>query len=421
MNEIRYLDSLLASGIRPGLTRMRRFLKAEGNPHRASPAVVVAGTNGKGSTAATLASILTAAGYRTGFYSSPHLVSIHERWQIDGEPVTRADLNLAIRRLRKVHERLGLAPTYFEALTLLAFFIFEATECEVMVLETGMGGRLDATNVVKPVVSVITPIGLDHMEWLGSTVREIAREKAGIIHREGAALTSNRVPVVLDVLRRRAKARGVRLHRLWRQVVISPRRGGVNSFGLKTPAGRYRLDSPLRGEHQRENIALAVRAAELMASRFPAVDRKSIVAGVSSTRWRGRLERFDLGSSVVTVDGAHNAHAVARIASHVDATMSRPRALVFGALRDKNVAEMIDLLVPQFDSVITTRPDSERAMPPEELATLIRLGHDVPVRAIAAPGRAVSAAARQAPEVLVCGSLYLAGAAIAALDRRLKR
>jgi len=160
---------------------MRVLLRALGRPERAVPSIIVAGTNGKGSTSATLASILRASGYRTGLYTSPHLVDIRERWMIDGVPIDDAALAASIETLREAAERIDIVPTYFEALTLLAFIALQ--QCEVTVLEVGMGGRLDATNVVKPIAALITPVGFDHMEYLGTTLRRIAWEKAGVIHR----------------------------------------------------------------------------------------------------------------------------------------------------------------------------------------------------------------------------------------------
>jgi dihydrofolate synthase / folylpolyglutamate synthase len=178
---LEWLDSLQGSGIRPGLTRMRAMLRALGDPHRRYPSIIVAGTNGKGSTAATIASILHVSGYRTGIYTSPHLVSIFERWTIDGEPISESSLVTAIEAMHEAADRIGILPTYFEALTIIAFIVFANAGCEIVVLEVGMGGRLDATNVVRPLASVITPIGFDHMEYLGTTLRQIAGERGSFI------------------------------------------------------------------------------------------------------------------------------------------------------------------------------------------------------------------------------------------------
>src|SRR6185369_9157104 len=173
-----YLDSLQASGIRPGLGRIRAMLRSLHHPERAYPAIIIAGTNGKGSTSATLASILQQSGYRTGLYTSPHLVDIRERWSIDGAMIEPALLERSVELLREAAERVSITPTYFEALTIVAFIAFQLAGCEIAVLEVGMGGRLDATNVVRPLAALITPIGFDHMEFLGNTIAKIAMEKA---------------------------------------------------------------------------------------------------------------------------------------------------------------------------------------------------------------------------------------------------
>src|SRR5947199_7154312 len=192
MNELQWLDSLQGSGIRPGLARMRALLRALGRPERAVPSVVVAGTNGKGSTSATLASIIVESGYRAALYTSPHLVELRERWMIAGTAIDDALLTHSIALLQRAAADSGITPTYFEALTLIAFIAFREARCDAAVLEVGMGGRLDATNVVRPLAALITPIGLDHTEFLGNTLREVASEKAGVIHRGTIVLTTNR-------------------------------------------------------------------------------------------------------------------------------------------------------------------------------------------------------------------------------------
>jgi dihydrofolate synthase / folylpolyglutamate synthase len=394
---LRWLDSLQGSGIRPGLDRMRAILRVLGRPQHAVPSIIVAGTNGKGSTSATLASILHASGYRTGLYTSPHLVDIHERWMIDGQPISDELLVESIARLRAASRQAGIKPTYFEALTLIAFIAFDLARCEISVLEVGMGGRLDATNVVRPLAALITPIGLDHTEFLGNTMRRIAFEKAGVIHRGAAVLTSNHDPDVLDVLRRRAAKFGEELH------VVEPRTRGA---------------LPLRGKFQRDNIALAARAAEVLMPSLPRITRKSIERGIAATRWRGRLERFRIGNKKVWVDGCHNAHAARAIAPFIDDNLRRPRLLVFGIMGDKNVAEVAALLMPLFDRVITTEPYPPRSASAKALVEIAKdLG--VPAQAIASPRKAFAAAlASDERAVFIGGSLYLAGAAIAFLDQK---
>lgn len=419
MNERKWLEALQGRGWHPGLARMRALLRAAGNPQNAVPAVIVAGTNGKGSTAATLASIVTQAGYRCALYTSPHLVNLKERWRIDGRDVSAAELRWGIRELRLLARRTGVKPTYFEALTVIAFLLFRRRECDLTVLEVGMGGRLDATNVVKPLVSVITSISMDHMDFLGAKLADIAYEKAGVIHRGGIALTSASGPTVLAALRKRCRDQGVRLHLISRETsakaIDSP--GRRVRFALKTPRRSYLLASPLAGWHQLDNITLAVRAAEELEASFPRIDAASIVRGVAATAWRGRLEHFDLPSKLVLVDGGHNAGAAEALIESIR-DLPRPRLLVFGIMRDKQVALVTRRLFPLFDLVVLTEPPSERSATVEDLAPFAEsLG--IRFQTLARPSRAFQYALESpAASVLIAGSLYLAGEAVKFLDRR---
>lgn len=415
---IRWLDSLQGSGIRPGLDRMRALLRAAGNPHRAFQTVIVAGTNGKGSTSATIASILRRAGLRTGLYTSPHLVDLRERWRIDEADVSRDALFAAIGEMHVSSRACGIEPTYFEALTLLAFLIFRDAKCDVAVLEVGMGGRLDATNVTRPLVALIAPVAMDHQEFLGETIEAIAREKAGVIHRGTAAVTSVRDPRALRVIRARAARVGASLAETTRDCRVSNVRveGSGLGFRLVTPGGRYELRTPLAGAHQCDNVALAVRGAEALRATFPAITRRVIVEGVAATRWRGRLERIELPHGVVWVDGGHNEDAIRAIVPFVDERIPHPRCLVFGIMRDKDWETVSRLVFPLFDRIILTRPDPERGCDPRELARLAGLDRRrVTIRT--RPAAAVALALKECwPATLVCGSLYLAGAAIEVLD-----
>jgi dihydrofolate synthase/folylpolyglutamate synthase len=368
---------------------MRALLRELGNPERACPSIIVAGTNGKGSTSSTLASILNASGYRTGLYTSPHLVELRERWMIGGSMISAESLNIAIDQLRAAADRAGIVPTYFEGLTLIAFIAF--VSCDVMVLEVGMGGRLDATNVVRPLAALITPIGFDHTEYLGTTIRQIAGEKAGVIHRGAIVLTSNDDPRVLGVLRHRAEMFGNPFH-----VVAS------------THA------TPLAGEFQQRNAALAVRAAEELRPLLPQITADSIERGVASTQWRGRLERIERDGKTIWIDGGHNAHAIAAIVPFIIEHVPTPRLLVFGIMSDKNIDDVTSALFPLFDAIIATEPYPPRS---EAAARLVSLAPD---RAIAEAdiGQAIERAlASDYKSVVIVGSLYLAGAAIEFFSR----
>jgi dihydrofolate synthase/folylpolyglutamate synthase len=386
LSPLAWLDSLQGSGIRPGLGRMRTLLRALKHPHRASPAIIVAGTNGKGSTSSMLASILEASGYRTGFYTSPHLVELRERWMIGGAMIDPASLDRCIEELQRASERVGITPTYFEALTLIAFIAFARAKCEVMVLEVGMGGRLDATNVVKPLAAVITPIGIDHTEYLGNTIRKIAAEKAGVIHRGTIALTSNDDPIIVDVIRRRAE-----------------------KFGNRFVQVTQEHDTPLTGPFQRRNAGLAVRAARELTNALPRITEATIERGVATTKWRGRLEHLQVRGKDIWIDGGHNAHAIVVTSQYFDTNVPRPRLLVFGMMSDKDVDAVTMRLFPLFDRIIATEPYPPRSVRADTFRGAI---------AIPDPDDAFRAAL-DAPEpaIVITGSLYLAGAAIAFFDK----
>jgi dihydrofolate synthase/folylpolyglutamate synthase len=357
--------------------------------------VIVAGTNGKGSTAAMLSSIFNASGYRAGLYTSPHLVDIRERWLIGGEMIAPEALDNATIALQRAAEQTDITPTYFEALTIIAFIAFRDLGVDIAVLEVGMGGRLDATNVVRPVASVITPVSFDHMEYLGHTLRKIAAEKAGVIHRGSIVLTSNRDPTVVGVLRRRAEKFG-------------------NDFHLVDDEGA--TASPLAGEFQRENTALAVEAARALKPRFAGISDESIARGIKATRWRGRLEHFRRRGKDIWVDGGHNAHAAMAIAPFIRDRVAPPRMLVFGIMSDKDVARVSEILFPLFDTVICTEPYPPRSMDAQTLADLARsrgLEAIVEIDPHAAVKRALASRHRS---IVIAGSLYLAGAAIETLD-----
>jgi dihydrofolate synthase/folylpolyglutamate synthase len=388
-----WLDSLQASGIRPGLSRMRTFLRALGHPERACPSIIVAGTNGKGSTSATLASILSQSGYRTGLYTSPHLVKLHERWTIGGAEIDDESLAQSIDKLRSAADDAGFTPTYFEALTLIAFIAFADSGCEIAVLEVGMGGRLDATNVVRPIAALITPVGFDHTEFLGNTIRKIAAEKAGVIHHGAIVLTSNDDPIVLEVIRKRAAKFGCPLHHV------------TESHA-----------TPLAGVFQERNAALAVRAAQELRPVLPRITDTSIERGVAATRWRGRLEKFKRGGKQIWIDGGHNAHAIRAILPFIAERIPTPRLLVFGIMSDKDVGDVTALLFPLFESIITTEPYPPRSVDAGDLVAIAqRMSIDAaaepePSRAIA---RALDSSYRS---IVIAGSLYLAGAAIDFFD-----
>src|SRR5581483_8819440 len=304
------------------LEHMRVLTEALGHPERRFPSVIVAGTNGKGSTSATLASILKASAYKTGLYTSPHLVRVNERIAIDGETISDPEFAEVHSRIDDVSEslvgagRLDQHPSFFETVTAMAFEYFASAGVEITVLEVGIGGRLDATNVADPLLSVITDISLDHTEWLGNTLTEIAREKVGIVRRNGILVTLPQHPEVNDALGERVRDLGARVVNASQYVPpVTPAAGSFQTNENGLPHNRYPLevmgeeitvDSPLAGRHQTRNVALAIAtAAELKHSFGYRITPAAIGKGVASTQWPGRFQVI-LGSPEIVLDVAHN-------------------------------------------------------------------------------------------------------------------
>lgn len=425
MNEPDHLESadsilrrLEGLGIRLGLDRMREMLGRLGNPERAVPAVLVAGSNGKGSTSALLASIARAAGYPTALYTSPHLERVEERLQLDGEPVPSEALGRILARIVETTESAGDGlPTYFEAMTLAAFLWFAERRAELSVLEVGLGGRLDATNVADPVLSLITSISLEHREMLGDTLAVIAREKAGILRPGRPALAWIEAPEALDSVYAEAARVGANLMsaRDQMRIVESNSRGWTGQeVKIETKRARYRLDLALPGVHQQRNLGLAVAAAEQLADLgWGKIDQAAIERGVAACRWPGRLESFLLGGGKrIVLDAAHNsegAEMLGRFLVERRVESGEPADLLLGLLGDKDAAEMLGHLVPQVAGIVLTAPPSPRAKDPAELAALLPPGTSAEV--VPNLDEALERALALSPRTLVvCGSIFLIGA-----------
>ncbi|MFM8414781.1 MAG: bifunctional folylpolyglutamate synthase/dihydrofolate synthase [Planctomycetota bacterium] len=413
-----------------GLDRMRRLLRALGNPQDRLPVVHVAGTKGKGSTVAMLAAILEEAGLRTGRYMSPHVRTVAERISIDGAPIGRAELAKSLAVVRPAVEALDVAaarrggrgPTWFEILTAAAFEHFVRSRVDIAVLETGLGGRLDATNVSRPLVSVITSISFDHMGLLGRTIGRIAGEKAGIIKR-GCPVVSGAVqPAARRVIAETARRRRARLVQLGRDFLAGyePPAGAAAPFTLghvvvSAPAGAtaaYRLG--MAGRHQADNAALAVMAARELATRGVAVDEAAIARGLARARLPARLEIL-ARRPLLVVDGAHNVASMEALAAAVDPDLARltPRVLVFSASRDKQVEGMLAAVRGVFDEVVLTRYRiNPRAADIDRLREACRAAGLPRPHVVEPPGEAVRLARRlagAAGSVVVAGSFFLAG------------
>ena len=408
------LESLGQRGIRLGLTAIGEICERLGRPELQVPCVLVAGTNGKGSTAATLASIAAAAGLRAGLYTSPHLVDVTERIRLGPDDVSPAELEASLAEVFAAADRPPEVPlTYFEAVTAAAFERFARSGVEWSVLEVGLGGRYDATNVAPAEMSLVTSIGFDHMADLGDTLSAIAREKAGVFRRGRPALTWVEAEEARSALREAANAAGARLLEVDREVAIAGLETDLEGarFRLTTPRRTYDLATPLPGAHQARNAALAVRAAEILGEREPRLDAVAIQAGVAAVRWPGRLERFRVGAKTVLLDGCHNAEGAEALARFWREGGLRGD-LIFGAMADKEIEEIGRRLIPCAEGVCFVAPALGRAASPEELRR--RVGGFA--RRASTAGSVEEALetlleSARTELIIVAGSLYLVGEA----------
>jgi len=365
---ITYLQNLTKFGFNFGLGRIEELMRRLDNPHQKIKVIHIGGTNGKGSTTAMVSSILQAAGYKVGTFTSPHLHSYTERYRINREEVAPDRIAGLITRIKPILEDMVASgfehPTEFEVSTALAFLYFYEEKVDFLVLEVGLGGSIDSTNVVTPLVSVITNVAMDHMDYLGNTLEEIATVKAGIIKPGVPAVTASDKPEVLAVIRKAAAGNGSRLVEVGRDVIWQDKGGTLdgqvlNISGLK---GEYKdLTVPLLGKHQLINAATAVATVELLQQQGYQIDELAIRQGLSKTMWPARLEIMQRKPMVV-IDGAHNLDGARTLAQALRETFAyRDLLLVFGMLGDKEREKVVAELAPLARAVVVTRPNSPRA------------------------------------------------------------
>ena len=432
------------------LDHMRVLLEALEHPERRFPAVLIAGTNGKGSIASTLASILRASGIKTGLYTSPHLIRLNERIRINGVAISDDDFagihDLVDRTAERLVSEAELPwhPSFFEMMTAIAFEYFAREKVELAVLEVGMGGRLDATNVVEPRVSVIADIDLDHQKFLGNTIAEIAREKAGIIRKGGVVVTLPQTAPANDVIGNTILdlgARGVSAVPFVPPVspasaqylVPSPEQkaGFVSRYPLSVLGHEILVESPLVGRHQLRNVALAIATAtELQQQGFPTITAASIEKGIRETRWPGRFQVLpatsipaDQAHPEIVFDVAHNpAGAWALRSALSTAYEDRPLTFVFGAMRDKAIRDMAEILFPLAERVIVTHIDNPRAATPAEIReAAARSASDLIDATNVAEALALAREHSGAKGVVVVtGSIYIVGEAMRLLGARIE-
>ena len=402
-------------GIKLGLATISRLMRGLGNPQDRFSSIHIAGTNGKGSIAAFLSSVLARGGYKVGLYTSPHLVRFNERIQINGCPISDKDVARVAEAVQRVYTQ-GEPPTFFECATAMALYHFASEGMDWAILETGMGGRYDATNVVHPEVSVISNISMEHQEYLGNTLAKIAREKAGIIKRGAGVVTGARQKSALRVIEQVAAEKEVPLFRLGKEIRIHKDKGAFTYLGISRRWPRVKIG--LIGDHQVTNAALALGALELLLEKGLYLTDEAVYAGLAATRWPGRLEVFSR-EPFILLDGAHNPSAVKTLKKFLENSFpSRRLTMVVGILEDKAWKPMLRDLVAVADRMILTRPQYERAADPHELASFVRpFKQDLVV--IPKLADAISFAleeAGNADAVCITGSLYTVGDAKAYLE-----
>jgi dihydrofolate synthase / folylpolyglutamate synthase len=404
------------------LDEVRTLLGALGNPQSSFRSVLIAGTNGKGSTAATLASILTAAGHRTGLYTSPHLERPNERIRVDRAEINDTDFARLLFLVSDKGEELvtngGLPqlPSYFETLTAVAFLYFAERKIDIAVLEVGLGGRLDATNVVDPLLSIVTDISLDHMEWLGDTITAITHEKAGILRRGGTMITLPQHPEASQALGEVAIELGVRGVSAVPYIPAAAQKG---PYSVEALGEVVDVNSPLAGAHQQRNIALAIAAAVELATRHGIpVTPAALKEGIRNTSWPGRLERIAIGGVEWILDVAHNPAGAWALRAGLRGALreSDPRTLVFSCLRDKPVAEIAQILFPLFEQVIVAPIHTARAAALDDLLAAAQ-ATGTPAAAADSVREALEIARERSAGgvAVVSGSVYLVGEARAIL------
>jgi dihydrofolate synthase/folylpolyglutamate synthase len=416
----KYLEQAQLFGIRLGLENIKTVLESFGLPPRNFPSVHVAGTNGKGSVCAMLDQIFRLHGYKTGLYTSPHLVEVRERIKVNGRMISEEDFCRLLGEIEKREKKLKRAGliagslTFFEILTIASLLYFGEKKVEMAVFEVGMGGRFDATNVVRPQVAAITTISYDHQQYLGQTLDRIAFEKAGIIKENIPCVCGVKNRTALRVIKKKCQE----LQAPFLEVFGQGRKfSWENSssgflFTLQSDSGTYRYQPSLPGFHQGENAAVAITVAEVLKKQGWQLAKSKIIEAIATTSWPGRLEIFS-AIPLIILDGCHNPAGAQAVRDYVKGRINQPLILVFAVMKDKDVEKIAQLLFPLASRIILTRPPLERAASPQEIASRVRkyrenyfLEEDV-----ASAIRLALALSEGRIPILIAGSLFLVGEA----------
>ncbi len=406
-------------GIILGLDTIKSILSALGNPQNDFNSIHVAGTNGKGSVASALSAILHEFGYRVGLYTSPHLVRFNERICINNHQISNEDVLKSYQAVKRVHHG-DRNPTFFEFSTAMALYAFGRHQVDWAVIETGMGGRYDATNIITPAISIITNVSMEHRDYLGNTLAQITREKAGIIKQGTPVVTAVKQKQARSVVQKVAQKKSAPLFMLGKDFTVRQNQSGHFSYyGIENTW--HHIQTPLLGHYQVQNAALALAASELLIKNKAAISQESIKQGLANTRWPGRLEIVS-DNPLVILDGAHNLIAARNLAKFLAENLTKRRiTLVIGILDDKPHGSMLKSLLPQCSRAIITRAKTDRALAPEKLYAMAKKTiSDVTIVPDVA-GAAKNAIENAGPDDVICiaGSLYVVGEAKEAIEKGL--
>ncbi|HJX34752.1 MAG TPA: folylpolyglutamate synthase/dihydrofolate synthase family protein [Desulfatiglandales bacterium] len=412
---IKYLYGLQKYGVKFGLSKTYELMKRLGNPHHGKKYIHIAGTNGKGSVSAMLESILLRTGMKVGFYSSPHLVRFTERFRINQKEIHQKRVAELTDRLRNIIDP-DNPPTYFEATTVIALTYFAEENTDISIMEVGMGGRLDATNIIIPVVSAITNISLEHQAFLGRRLIDIAGEKAGIIKKGVDTVTAATQPSVIRLFEGICAEKNAPFWRVGKDMRYRSAGSGLSYYGLKHTFRN--LDAGLKGSYQKRNIALAIAIIELLEQKGFEISSRDIKEGLRETIWPGRLHLISKNPLIV-LDGAHNPAGIRELAEAVEKAFSYNRIiLIIGIMKDKDIVNMISTLVPMADYIICTNPDYYRSAEPSDLMK-IAYAYSRHVESVPVISKAIERAKKMAGPrdmILITGSLFTIGEALTYFD-----
>lgn len=433
---LKYLENFQRFGIRLGLANIRKLLKLVGNPEKRLKVIHIGGTNGKGSVGAFLFYILKEAGYKVGLYTSPHLIYFRERIRTTQGLISKRELTKLVTNFKPQASSLKPSPTFFEMTTALALKYFADKRVDFAILEVGMGGRLDATNITRPLVSVITNVDFEHTEHLGKSLKRIAYEKCGIIKRGIPVVTAENKKEALEVIEETCRKRKARLYRVGKEILIKGKGLRVKGQGpIRKPSftkywqtfsvsgiqGRYdNLKTSLLGKHQLLNAACVLGAVELLRPRVK-ITKEQIRKGLAKTIWPGRLEvkRYTVHGKRLTVilDGAHNVAGVKALKKTIEDCFDYKRLILFlGILKSKDIKGIVAQLAPLASRIIITKPQTPRAVEPEEIAEIAKEYSDSIVikEKVSQAIRQAIPYAKSGDIILITGSLYTVGEAIKA-------